>query len=74
MLSVSLHCFSDANQQYNQINTQLEGVEVELGEAKADKNEDARSQERAETVKKLKELYPGVYGRLVDLCEPVHKR
>ncbi|XP_065668984.1 structural maintenance of chromosomes protein 1A isoform X2 [Hydra vulgaris] len=65
---------NEANERYNQKCSLLEGVELELGEAKADKNEDARSQERAETVKKLKELYPGVYGRLVDLCEPVHKR
>lgn len=64
----------EANTRYREVNDLLEGVHNELNEAKADRSEDARSQQKAELVKTLQQLYPGVYGRLVDLCEPVHKR
>lgn len=63
-----------ANQRYQEVNTLLEGVQKEINEAKADKSENTRSQRKAEFVDNLKKLFPGVYGRLVDLCEPVHKR
>ena len=70
-----LHSSSrDANKRYSEISGLLEGVHNELNEAKADKSENARSQQKAELTKNLQNLYPGVYGRLVDLCEPVHKR
>ena len=52
----------------------LEEVQGQLNEAKADKSESARTQKKQEFIENLKRLYPGVYGRLVDLCEPVHKR
>lgn len=52
----------------------LEDVQKQLGEAKADKTENTRSQKKAEFIDNLKKLFPGVYGRLADLCEPVHKR
>ena len=52
----------------------LEEVQTQLNEAKADKSESTRTQKKQEFIDNLKRLYPGVYGRLVDLCEPVHKR
>ena len=63
-----------ANNRYQELNALLEDVQKEIGEAKADKHEMARHQQKQEFVKNLKELFPGVYGRLADLCEPVHKR
>ncbi|UJR31961.1 hypothetical protein I4U23_019434 [Adineta vaga] len=57
--------------------TELEGeldqVNKEIGEAKSDRNETSRAQRRAELIENLKQ-FPGVYGRLIDLCEPTHKR
>ena len=38
------------------------------------KTESRRQQKRKELIEKLKSLYPGVLGRLINLCEPVHKR
>ena len=69
-----LYIFSQANQRHTEVNDLLEGVQNELNEAKADKSESTRSQKKTEFVGNLKRLFPGVYGRLVDLCEPVHKR
>lgn len=63
-----------ANEKYQRTNELLEDVQSQLNEAKADKSESTRTQKKAEFIDNLKRLYPGVYGRLVDLCEPVHKR
>lgn len=63
-----------ANQRHMELNTLLEETQKQLSEAKADKTEDTRSKKKAELIDNLKRLFPGVYGRLADLCEPVHKR
>ena len=63
-----------ANQRYSDIQSNLEGVQSELRDAKVDKHESARNQRKAETLESMKRLFPGVYGRLIDLCEPVHRR
>ncbi|XP_039303602.1 structural maintenance of chromosomes protein 1A isoform X2 [Solenopsis invicta] len=39
--------------------------EIDIGNRQHDKNE---------TIKKLKQLYSGVYGRLSNLCKPIHER
>jgi structural maintenance of chromosome 1 len=57
-----------------EIQTELESVVEQLGEAKVDKHESARAVKRAELIDNLKRLFPGVYGRLIDLCEPSHKK
>ncbi|CAK9295634.1 unnamed protein product [Gordionus sp. m RMFG-2023] len=57
-----------------EINTELENITEELGEAKIDKHENSRSIKKAELMENLKRLFPGVYGRLVDMCQPSHKK
>eukprot|EP00111_Clytia_hemisphaerica_P021741 TCONS_00063932-protein len=64
----------DANEKHQRTNELLEDVQNQLNEAKADRSESTRTQKKQEFIDNLKRLYPGVYGRLVDLCEPVHKR
>lgn len=56
------------------LSRQLEDVQVELNEAKVDKYESSRHQKKQEVLESMKRLFPGVYGRLIDLCEPVHKK
>jgi structural maintenance of chromosome 1 len=46
----------------------------EMGDARVDKFEQARSQKKAEIVEQLKRKFGGVYGRLIDHCEPVHRK
>lgn len=64
----------EANDKHAKVNSLLEDVQNQLNDAKADKSESTRTLKKAEFIENLKRLYPGVYGRLVDLCEPVHKR
>lgn len=49
-------------------------MQEELNEAKMDKHESARHQKKQELLESMKRLFPGVYGRLIDLCQPVHKK
>ncbi|XP_069048117.1 structural maintenance of chromosomes protein 1B isoform X2 [Lepisosteus oculatus] len=54
---------------------ELAGVLAELREARADRHESRRQQRRAETLETLKRRFPeDVFGRLFDLCHPIHKK
>ncbi|XP_022082517.1 structural maintenance of chromosomes protein 1A-like [Acanthaster planci] len=63
-----------ANDRINSINLELTNIVDQLGEAKVDKHENARSHKKAELIDNLKRLFSGVYGRLIDLCEPTNKK
>lgn len=56
------------------INRELEALMNEMGDAKVDKHEDSRRRKKAEIVDHFKQLYSGVYDRLVNMCQPVHKK
>lgn len=56
------------------IQSELEEINNELGDAKGDRHEDERRKKKAEVVEHLKKLYPGVHDRLLNLCKPIHKR
>ena len=47
------------------INTELESVVQQLGEARVDKNESSRAQRKAELIDNLKRLYPGVVSMII---------
>nr|KAG5701912.1 hypothetical protein BaRGS_014977 [Batillaria attramentaria] len=57
-----------------EIDSELSSIQEQLGEAKVDKHESARAVKKAELLENLKRLFPGVHGRLIDLCEPSHKK
>ncbi|KAL5014287.1 hypothetical protein ScPMuIL_008557 [Solemya velum] len=63
-----------ANRRIQEINEEIGTVHEQLGEAKVDKHESARAIKKAELLDNLKRLFPGVHGRLIDLCEPSHKK
>lgn len=65
---------NNANSRHSELCKLLEEVQVELSEAKVDKHENARHQKKQEVLESMKRLFPGVYGRLIELCEPVHKK
>ncbi|WAR26953.1 SMC1A-like protein [Mya arenaria] len=48
--------------------------EMEENKKRVDKHESARAMKKAELLENLKRLFPGVHGRLIDLCEPSHKK
>ncbi|XP_061438407.1 structural maintenance of chromosomes protein 1B isoform X4 [Rhineura floridana] len=58
-----------------QVNEELHKIVSELHNAKIDVHEGKRQQMKAENLESLKRLYPDyVFGRLLDLCHPIHKK
>ncbi|KFP71644.1 Structural maintenance of chromosomes protein 1B, partial [Acanthisitta chloris] len=58
-----------------EVKEELNKIVTELQNAKIDYHEGRREQMRAEVLESLKRLYPdSVFGRLLDLCHPVHKK
>lgn len=52
----------------------LEAVLTELGDVQADQHESNREIKLRECIVQLKRLYPGVRGRVSDLCKPSHPK
>lgn len=63
-----------ARARIQEINKELEQIITQLGEAKVDRHESSRAAKKVELIDNLKRLFPGVFGRLLDLCEPSHKK
>ncbi|XP_036374115.1 structural maintenance of chromosomes protein 1B [Megalops cyprinoides] len=58
-----------------EVNQELGQVLAELQNARLDSQESRRQQRREEVLESLKRLYPEtLFGRLVDLCHPIHKK
>ncbi|XP_027399311.1 structural maintenance of chromosomes protein 1B [Bos indicus x Bos taurus] len=59
----------------SEVNEELNLIRSELQNAGIDTHEGKRQQKRAEILEHLKRLYPdSVFGRLLDLCHPIHKK
>ena len=52
----------------------LENIIEQLGDAKTDKHEDSRRKRKQEIVEKFKSKFPGVFDRMLNLCQPIHNR
>ena len=52
----------------------LDSIVEQLGDARVDKHEDSRRKKRQEIVENFKQLYAGVYDRMINMCQPIHKR
>nr|XP_057932163.1 structural maintenance of chromosomes protein 1B isoform X2 [Doryrhamphus excisus] len=58
-----------------QVNMELANVLEELRNARLDRQESKHQLQRIEMLDKLRRLFPeSVYGRLCDLCNPIHKK
>ncbi|KFB52700.1 AGAP002947-PA-like protein [Anopheles sinensis] len=57
-----------------ELQAELENVREQLGDAKIDKHEDARRKKKQEVVELFKLEVPGVYDRMINMCQPTHKR
>ncbi|XP_077988808.1 structural maintenance of chromosomes protein 1A-like [Glandiceps talaboti] len=65
---------SSSDHRVKEISKELQSIMDQLGEAKVDKHESVRHVKKAELLDNLRRLFPGVYGRLIDLCEPSQKK
>ncbi|XP_038164961.1 structural maintenance of chromosomes protein 1B [Cyprinodon tularosa] len=63
------------SQRSRELEEELLQVTEELANARLDSHESRHQQQRREMLEKLRRLYPEtVFGRLSDLCSPVHKK
>jgi structural maintenance of chromosome 1 len=56
------------------LETELEGVQAQLQGAKDDRQQSKQEEKMAECLETLMRLFPGVKGRLLDLCKPVQRK
>lgn len=59
---------------YQMLKQRLDEIDTKLRELKADKHESERDARFSETVRSLKRLFPGVHGRMTELCRPSQKK
>ncbi|KAL5229662.1 hypothetical protein ABZP36_028438 [Zizania latifolia] len=59
---------------YQMLKQRLDEVDTKLRELKADKHESERDARFSETARSLKRLFPGVHGRMTELCRPSQKK
>ena len=64
---VRLEKTKDATQRRDEATAQLQ-------EAKADRRANDKDRKLAEAVESMKRHYPGVYGRVIDLCKPAQRK
>lgn len=57
-----------------ELQREITDVNDQLGDAKNDKHEDARRKKKQEVVEMFKREIPGVYDRMINLCQPTNKR
>uniref|UniRef100_A0A1Q3F7A2 Structural maintenance of chromosomes protein n=1 Tax=Culex tarsalis TaxID=7177 RepID=A0A1Q3F7A2_CULTA len=63
-----------SKERIQELQIELDDVREQLGDAKIDKHEDARRKKRQEVVELFKQEVPGVYDRMINMCQPTHKR
>ncbi len=57
-----------------EISKELESLNAQLSEAKADRRDSERDQQMKDCLETLKRLFPGVRGRVMDLCQPSQRK
>ncbi|KAG0053365.1 Structural maintenance of chromosomes protein 1 [Gryganskiella cystojenkinii] len=57
-----------------ELNEKLSNTLNQLMEAKLDQRETEKEQKLKETLSSLKRIFPGVYGRVTDLCKPTQRK
>lgn len=59
---------------YENLKSRLSEVEDKLSESRADRHENERDTRLSQAVDALRRLFPGVHGRVTDLCKPTQKK
>ncbi|KAG8231458.1 hypothetical protein J437_LFUL000175 [Ladona fulva] len=63
-----------SKERVQELQRDLDSVVEQLGDARVDKHEDSRRKKKQEIVENFKRLFPGVYDRMINMCQPIHKR
>ncbi|KAG6429104.1 hypothetical protein SASPL_107143 [Salvia splendens] len=64
----------DSKHKHDMLKSKINDVDLQLRELKADRHENDRDARMSEAVETLKRLFPGVHGRMTDLCRPTQKK
>lgn len=72
LTSLLLHCLFRSK--YENLRSKIDEVEDKLSESRADRHENERDAKLSKAVETLKQLFPGVHGRVTDLCKPTQKK
>ncbi|GBG59523.1 hypothetical protein CBR_g38546 [Chara braunii] len=59
---------------YDVLKAKVEDIDNQLREAKADRRENERDVKMNAAIESLKRLFPGVRGRITELCRPTQRR
>ncbi|VDP04958.1 unnamed protein product [Soboliphyme baturini] len=75
LYSITEEEVKNAKCQLEKLTLEVEQITNQLNEANVDTSESSRLLKKQELVENLKRISTGtIYGRLVDLCQPAHKR
>ncbi|XP_075712057.1 structural maintenance of chromosomes protein 1B [Rhinoderma darwinii] len=70
-----VHEIESGKHRMTEVNEQLNSTVSELQNARIDYHEGSRQKRRVEILDSMKRMYPdSVYGRLFELCHPIHKK
>ncbi|KAM3924841.1 structural maintenance of chromosomes protein 1B [Leptodactylus fuscus] len=70
-----VHEIETGKQRMSEVNEELNSTMSELQNARIDYHEGSRQKRKAEILESMKRMYPdSVYGRLFELCHPIHKK
>lgn len=74
MLLASLWLHRLCRSKYENLKSKIDEIEDKLSESRADRHENERDAKLSKAVETLKQLFPGVHGRVTDLCKPTQKK
>ena len=63
-----------ADRRRQELDQRLEQIDLKLREARDDRRKNKEEEKLLAAIESLKRHFPGVHGRLVDLCRPTQKR
>lgn len=70
-----VHEIESGKQRMSEVNEELNSTMSDLQNARIDHHEGSRQKRKAEILESMKRIYPdSVYGRLFELCHPIHKK
>jgi structural maintenance of chromosome 1 len=65
---------NQANERLEKVQQELAEIDRQLGDASVERTESSRAQRKRELIENLKRLFPSVSGRLLEMCEPSHRK
>ncbi|KAL6502905.1 hypothetical protein OROHE_024073 [Orobanche hederae] len=64
----------ESRHKYDMLKAKISDLDDQLRELKADRHDNERDARLSHAVETLKRLFPGVHGRMTDLCRPTQKK